>query len=331
MSNSESKALATVGTQSNGRPMSVFGDYGAFENAQRMCKALTASNLVPAQYRANEGEAAMGNALVALDMANRMGIPPLMVMQNLDVIEGRPSWKSSFVIGALNSCGLFGPIRFKVTDHGEREVSYQKWAGPKGQRRQETHKATVHDKTCIAYAIEKATGEVIEGPEVSVGMAIAEGWYFRPGSKWQTMPDLMLRYRAAAFFGRLYAPHILNGMPAADEVIDAEYEVIRDASPEPEPAETEEARPAGRASGVHAAMSGGKSADKPKSGGKSGGKGKSATKAKEEPEADPKVTDAEFEEIQHDPETGELLDDDGDDVFGAPGDDPEDDDDFSPN
>jgi len=43
---------------------------------------------VPENYR---GETNMGNALIALDMANRMGISPLMVMQNLHVIEGRPS------------------------------------------------------------------------------------------------------------------------------------------------------------------------------------------------------------------------------------------------
>jgi hypothetical protein len=51
-------------------------------------------------------------------------------------------------------------------------------------------------------------------------MAKAEGWFAKNGSKWKTMPELMLRYRAAAFFGRLYAPDVLNGMHATEEAED---------------------------------------------------------------------------------------------------------------
>ena len=46
-------------------------------------------------------------------------------------------------------------------------------------------------------------GDRIEGPTVTIAMAKAEGWYGRSGSKWPTMPDLMLSYRSAAFFGTL--------------------------------------------------------------------------------------------------------------------------------
>jgi hypothetical protein len=51
-------------------------------------------------------------------------------------------------------------------------------------------------------------------------MAKLEGWLDKPGSKWKTMPELMLKYRAAAFFGRLYAPEIMMGLYSADEVVD---------------------------------------------------------------------------------------------------------------
>lgn len=310
---SESKSLAVRET-SHGRALSVFSNEDAFASAQRMCKALISSDLVPTAYR---GEGGMGNALIALDMANRMGIPAIMVMQNLDVIEGRPSWKSQFILGALNSCGLFSPIRFRVDDHGEREVSYKRWSGPKGNRSQETVKAKVHDKTCIAYAVEKATGEILEGPPVSIGMAIAEGWYHRPGSKWQTMADLMLRYRSAAFFGRLYAPHILNGMPMVDEVIDVEYEVLPRQAPAAAeaPADADD-KPETRPKGVHAAMKAAKEPEK-----------KPASKAKAKP-AD-KEPDPEPEADENaDPETGEIIDaevEDADDVFGGP-----DEDDYQP-
>ena len=157
-----------------------------FEHAQRIAKVLSSSDLVPTQYKNN-----VANTLVALEMANRMGASPLMVMQNLHIIHGRPSWGSSFIIASLNSCGRFSTLRF-VGDANK----------------------------CKAVATDKQTGEVLEGPTVSLEMAKAEGWLTKTGSKWITMPELMLKYRAAAFFGRLYAPEVLMGMQTSEEVID---------------------------------------------------------------------------------------------------------------
>lgn len=236
------------------RPISVFSDMQSFEDAQRIAKALIHSDLVPVTYR---GEDKMGNALIAMDMANRVGVSAMVVMQNMHIIEGRPSWSSSFIISALNSCGLFSPIRFKLEKLGEREVSYDAWEGPKGSRQKVTRKIKVEDMTCVATAIEKETGEVLEGPKVSIAMAVAEGWYSKPGSKWVTMPDLMIRYRAAAFFGRLYAPHIMNGMATDDEIHDTrEMKEINPAQAAPAATVVEESeKPAGRPRGVHAAMS----------------------------------------------------------------------------
>ena len=168
-----------------------FSNAASFESAQRMALALVSSNIVPEQYRGKDN---IGNAIVALEMAQRIGASPLAVMQNLNIIHGRPSWSSTFIIAALNSCGRFAPIRFEVTGKGD-------------------------DRSCIAWTTDK-TGERLEGPPASIAMAKAEGWYAKNGSKWKTMPELMLRYRAAAFFGRLYAPDVLNGMHATEEVED---------------------------------------------------------------------------------------------------------------
>lgn len=311
-----STAVAVAQPQAH-RAISVFSSEADFAAGQRLCKALTSSNLVPVSY---QGEQNMGNALIALDMANRMQIPPIMVMQNLNVIEGRPAWASQFVIAALNACGLFSPIRFRKANLGQQEVSKTEWSGPKGNRTSRIVKATIINKECTAYAVEKATGEVLEGPTVSIAMAVAEGWYFRAGSKWQTMDDLMLMYRSAAFFGRLYAPHILNGMSTADEAIDLAE--IKDITPAAEVADAAaEGKPEGRPRGVHAAMAAAKAADKPKA-------------ARTKPAAAP-VIEAVAEVIPHD-EDGVILDDDPDgdaergagagDVFGVD----EDDDDFNP-
>lgn len=165
----------------------VFSGIQAFEGAQRMATALATSSLVPADYKGNTA-----NTLIALEMAQRTGSSPMAVMQNMHIIHGRPSWSSQFVIAALNSCGLFSPVRFRVEGDGD-------------------------GKTCVAWAYDKATNDVLEGPAVSIAMAKAEGWYSKNGSKWKTMPDLMLRYRAAKFFGNLYAPHITMGMLTAEE------------------------------------------------------------------------------------------------------------------
>jgi hypothetical protein len=171
--------------------ITAFSNAASFESAQRMALALVSSNIVPEQYRGKDN---IGNAIVALEMAQRIGASPLAVMQNLNIIHGRPSWSSTFIIAALNSCGRFAPIRFEVTGEGD-------------------------DRSCIAWTTDK-TGERLEGPPASIAMAKAEGWYAKNGSKWKTMPELMLRYRAAAFFGRLYAPDVLNGMHATEEVED---------------------------------------------------------------------------------------------------------------
>lgn len=174
----------------------VFSGSAAFENAQRMAKALSSSDLVPPAYKGN-----IANCLIALEVAQRTGSSALAVTQNLHVIHGRPSWSSQYIIGALNSCGRFAPLRFLMKGEGDK-------------------------RSCVAWTVDKY-GEKLEGPEVSIAMAKAEGWLNKNGSKWQTMPELMLRYRAAAFFGRLYAPDILMGMQSDDE--------IRDVSPSHEP------------------------------------------------------------------------------------------------
>lgn len=162
---------------------------GGFEHAQRVAKMLASSSLIPKDYQGN-----IQNTMIALEMANRIGASPIMVMQNLYVVLGKPSWSGPFIIASLNSCGRFSPLRFVKDGEGD-EYGYT---------------ATAKD----------STGGILEGPKVTWKMVKDEGWYGKPGSKWKTMPELMFRYRAAAFFGRLYAPDILMGMQSAEEVYD---------------------------------------------------------------------------------------------------------------
>ena len=187
----EQLPLAPARVESAPPPASYFESGDSFETGQRIAKMLCASDLVPAQYRGN-----IANTVLALEIARHTGGSPFFVMQNLHVIQGRPSWSAQFIIAVLNTCGRFkGGLKFEM-DSKE------------------------NPQTCRAWAIEAATGERIDGPVVSLDMASKEGWLKKPGSKWQTMPEVMLRYRAASFFGRLYAPDILLGMHSDEEVME---------------------------------------------------------------------------------------------------------------
>jgi hypothetical protein len=217
----------------NDAPMSLLTGSG-FEQLQRVAKALAGSTLVPVQYRAFTetkeygkvvghvpNAAGLPNCVVALNMALRMGADPLMVMQNLYVIEGRPSWSSQFIIAMLNSCGRFSPLRFDMSEPGKsEELTYSATFWKDGKKVTEQRKAKIKHQTCTAWVIEKETGDRLNGPTISMQMAIDEGWLTKNGSKWLTMPEVMLRYRAASMLGRLYAPELLMGLQSREEVED---------------------------------------------------------------------------------------------------------------
>ncbi|MGS1115982.1 hypothetical protein [Castellaniella sp. UC4442_H9] len=240
-----------------------FGNLESFELMQRAARLLSSSTLVPAAYRATiektdrygnvtdtrENPNALANAVVALNMSQRMGADPLMVMQNLYIVEGRPSWSSQWIIAAINGCGRFSPLRFDIKDMGDLDVEFDtfEWKdGANGRRQRETitRKVRVHNKEGVAWTVESGTTipqfgledlkehggvygcckkfgvPIIESPAVSIEMAVKEGWYTKNGSKWQTMPDVMLRYRTASFFGKLYAPELLMGLQTVEEAQD---------------------------------------------------------------------------------------------------------------
>lgn len=218
----------------------------AFELSQRIAKMLASSTLVPEQYRSvvkvkagkdnfgnmqyrdEENPNGLSNCIIALNMANRMGADPLMVMQNLYLIEGRPAWSSQFIMAAINSCGRFSALRFDLEDLGETEVEYQETVWENRQKKTVAKKVTVKNLTCVAWAIERETGERIESSKITMEMAVKEGWYGKNGSKWQTMPEQMLRYRAASFFGRVYAPELLMGLRSTEEEQDRIIDVTPD-------------------------------------------------------------------------------------------------------
>lgn len=196
--------------QENQSNMLVFGSQDNFEQAMRMAKCLSQSSIVPAIYQ--DKEKGLSNCIIALEMANRIKMSPLMVMQNLYVIYGNVGWSSKFLIAAWNTCGRYSTIKYE-------------YEGNRG----------TDDWGCRAISTDKETGEVLKSALVTIKMAKIEGWFDKKGSKWQTMPELMLQYRAAAFLVRAYAPEISMGMQTKEEiedVIDIEHEEIKDVDKE---------------------------------------------------------------------------------------------------
>lgn len=188
-----------------------------FETMQRIAMVFVNSELVPDMYRIsdkNPKEKALANVLIALEMASRIGASPLMVMQNLYIVYGRPGWASKFLIATVNTCGRYDTLQYKMTNLGKTKfgnVELDNWE-------------------CIAYTTIKDSDEVLESSPVSIEMAIAEGWYGKNGSKWKTMPKKMLRYRAASFWTNEYAPELSMGMKTADEIEDIDFEEIEPAA-----------------------------------------------------------------------------------------------------
>lgn len=170
-----------------------FFNLQSFELIQRIAKAFAGSSLVPKDYQNN-----VGNCMIALNLSQRIGGDPLMVMQNLVIVYGRPSWSSQYLIATANMCGRFSAIRFEF--FADRNTD--NWG-------------------CRAWAIEHATGEKLVGSDITIGIAKKEGWYQKNGSKWQTIPQQMLMYRAGAWWVRAYAPELSMGLMTTDEVVDA--------------------------------------------------------------------------------------------------------------
>lgn len=187
-----------VATQAPAHVQVGLTDSQSFELAQRVAKCFSMSSLVPKDYQNN-----LPNCVIALNMATRMGADPMMVMQNLVVVHGRPTWSAQFLIATFNKCGRFSSLRYEFVG----AVGSDDWG-------------------CMARATELATGEVLTGTLVTIAMAKKEGWFGKSGSKWQTMPQQMLMYRAASWFVRAYAPEIAMGLQTADEMRDT-YDMER--------------------------------------------------------------------------------------------------------
>lgn len=174
--------------------LGIFGTSDNFKMAWQMAQALSQSTIVPQNYQGNPS-----NCLIAIEQAQRLNMSPFMVMQNLFPIQGRPTWSSKFLIGMINGSGKF-----------DQELQFDETTDKEGK-----------PYSCVAWTTKN--GRRIEGMTVDMDIAKAEGWLTKNGSKWKTMPQLMLRYRAASFFSSLNCPELTLGIYTREEVEDNEF------------------------------------------------------------------------------------------------------------
>ena len=217
-----------------------FFDPEQFNTMQRVCKLFANSELVPDMYKvkydqipANADEntinaikfknqvaehKAVANCMIAIEIATRIGASPLMVMQNMTPIYGKPSWSSKFLIATVNTCGRFEPLQFRFIDKGMcGMVDYTDYVRSKKPVAKQFDGKKIMNIECVAFTTKKGSNDVLESSPVSIELAIQEGWYTKNGSKWQTMTKQMLMYRAASFWTSAYAPELSMGMRTVEE------------------------------------------------------------------------------------------------------------------
>lgn len=179
--------------QSRKQALSLVENTKLLQSIYKMAKVYANSTMIPSGYQKNPD-----NCFVAIELAGRMNVSPTLVMQNLTVVQGRPAWSGQSCIALVNGCGKFS-----------HDLDFN-FVGEPG----------ADDWGCYCETIRKADGKKLIGTTITIALAKKEGWYGKSGSKWQTIPQQMLMYRAASWFARTYCPEVLMGFSTADEAED---------------------------------------------------------------------------------------------------------------
>lgn len=162
-----------------------------FELEQRRSTALSKSAFFPDSLKGD-----VASAVIVYDLAKRMNISVMEVAQSIYIIYGKPSFSTSFLVARLNQSGYIQGSLKTVISEGKQ--------------------------SCYCTAVDDASGEVNIGMTITMAIAKAEGWIDKKGSKWVTIPELMLRKRAQSFFIKEFYPEVMFGVQSQEEIIDAE-------------------------------------------------------------------------------------------------------------
>lgn len=185
--------------EANITALNPYGSKEAFNELFTMAQYLAKSDLVPDSYRNKPA-----NCMIALETANRMGVSPLFVMEQLTIVRGKRSWSGQACGSIINNYPKFKDVELVyVGKEGE-----DSWGA-------------------YVTAVRKDNGKTVKGTTVTIKMAKTEGW--TNNTKWISMPEQMLAYRAYAFFARVHCADALNGFMVEGESEDANFAEIKEA------------------------------------------------------------------------------------------------------
>ena len=158
-----------------------------FEQALTFSNYLADSDMVPKDFKGKPG-----NCLVAIQWGMEIGLKPLQAMQNIAVINGRPSLWGDAVIALVRS----SPLCEYIIEEDDGRTA-----------------------TCKV----KRRGEPEQSRSFSMDDAKAAGLLGKQGP-WTQYPKRMRQMRARAFAVRDVFPDVLKGLPVAEEVMDTPSE-----------------------------------------------------------------------------------------------------------
>ena len=158
-----------------------------FDQALTFSNYLADSDLVPKDFKGKPG-----NCLIAMQWGSELGLKPLQAMQNLAIINGRPSLWGDAVLALV----LASPACEYVTE-------------------------TIDGDTSVCKAKRKGAPEQVR--TFSDADAKAAGLLGKPGP-WTQYKARMRQMRARAFCLRDVFADVLRGLPVAEELMDTPTE-----------------------------------------------------------------------------------------------------------
>lgn len=164
-----------------------------FQELVSFAKMASSSDLMPKDYRGKPE-----NIMIAVQMGSELGLAPMQAIQNIAVINGRPSIWGDAMLALVRGSGLCGSVKEFFEGEGDN-----------------------FQAVCVAR---RKDGDEVRG-EFSVADAKKASLWSKQGP-WQQYPRRMLQMRARGFALRDAFPDVLRGLISADEAADIPTETI---------------------------------------------------------------------------------------------------------
>ncbi len=162
----------------------------SLQEAMQIADLLAGSDIVPKDYQRKPG-----NILVAMQWGAEIGLQPLQAMQNIAVINGRPSIWGDAMLALVRSSGLLEFIREEISEDGVKATCTVK---PKNE-----------EPVSSVFTMEDAKKAGLSGKQ----------------GPWTQYPKRMLKLRARSYALRDVFPDVLKGMAIAEEEKDKEIDI----------------------------------------------------------------------------------------------------------